>query len=179
MRIRKNSAQILGAFAMAASLLMAGCGANAPAPTNNTTNANAPRNANANTSASPAGGGATASPSATTGGNTSSAGNTSSGGASGRTMNITVRNEANYAIHHMYLSPTNETSWGPDQLRDEVIAANNGTFTLTGVPCQAYDIRLVDNDNDECIVRNVSVCNEASTWRITNEDLLSCQGFGQ
>ena len=99
----------------------------------------------------------------------------SSGGESLRS-DVTVRNESNYAIHRFHMSPVGETTWGPDQLGEDILASG-GTFTLTGVPCDSYDVRLVDEDGDECVVRGVAVCAEEAGWVIGNDDLLSCEGF--
>jgi hypothetical protein len=97
------------------------------------------------------------------------------------TQTITIRNDSNWTIHYLYLSPTSETDWGPDQLGDNVI--NTGeTFTLNGIPCKddagtkiTYDVKIVDEDSDECIIGAVDLCEGDDTWVITTSDLLECQ----
>lgn len=96
---------------------------------------------------------------------------TSSGGAS-----ITLRNRSNWAILSIYLSPVSQTSWGPDQLGANVLHTGE-TFTLTGVSCDHYDLKLVDEDRDECVLRDVDICHEDAGWTIDNDDLLTCQAF--
>ena len=88
---------------------------------------------------------------------------------------VTVKNSSLWEIHQMYLSSVDEEEWGPDQLGEQVIDAQGGKFSLSGVPCDSYDVRLVDEDGDECVVREVDLCGDNETWTISDEDLLACQ----
>ncbi len=90
--------------------------------------------------------------------------------------NVTVRNSSEYSIHHFFLSPSEEEEWGPDQLGDHVIDQGE-KFTLTSIPCDEYDVKLVDEDGDECVVEAVDVCGADDAWEITDEDLLDCEGY--
>jgi hypothetical protein len=96
--------------------------------------------------------------------------------AAGRKSDVTVHNDSEWAIHHFFLSSSAEDEWGPDQLGDEVIK-NGGAFTITSIPCDEYDVKLVDEDGDECVVEAVDVCGEDDSWLITDEDLLECEGY--
>lgn len=87
--------------------------------------------------------------------------------------NVTIKNKSDWSITHFFLSPTETEEWGPDQLGDDVIGTGD-TFTLTGVPCDAYDVRLVDEDGDECVVAEVDICAD-NGWVISNDDLLACE----
>lgn len=88
---------------------------------------------------------------------------------------VTITNNSDWAIHRLYLSPVSVEEWGPDQLGDEVIDANGGTFTINKIPCDDYDVQLVDEDGDVCVVGGVGLCGDKDTWAITNDDLLACQ----
>ena len=87
--------------------------------------------------------------------------------------NVTIKNKSDWSIQHFFLSPVETEEWGPDQLGDEVIGTGD-TFTLTGVPCDSYDVRLVDEDGDECVVAEVDICTN-NGWVINNDDLLDCE----
>lgn len=87
---------------------------------------------------------------------------------------IIVVNKSNWAIHELYFSPTNETEWGEDQLGDTTIETGE-QFTLSGVPCDKWDVRVVDEDGDECVVENVGLCDDTDKWVIKDSDLLACQ----
>lgn len=91
---------------------------------------------------------------------------------------IIVVNKSAWAIHEMYLSPTSETEWGDDQLGKQTI--NTGEeFTLSGVPCGKWDVKVVDEDGDECVVENVGLCGDTDKWVISDKDLLACQAASE
>ena len=91
--------------------------------------------------------------------------------------NVKVVNGSQWGIYHFFLSPADTEEWGPDQLRDQVIAPG-ASFTLQGIPCDTYDVRLVDEDGDECIVGGVDVCGGNQQWNISSEELAACEGYG-
>ena len=39
------------------------------------------------------------------------------------------------------------------------------------------DIKVVDEDGDECIIEAVDLCRDNSYWKITDKDLLECEGY--
>jgi hypothetical protein len=88
---------------------------------------------------------------------------------------VTVVNQSLWAIHELYLSSTDEDSWGPDQLGPTTIIGTGERYTINRIPCDTYDVKLVDEDGDECVVGGVALCAGNDTWVITNEDLLACQ----
>jgi hypothetical protein len=98
--------------------------------------------------------------------------------AQGR-ANVTIKNKSQWEIHHLFLSATTESEWGPDQLGDNIISAEGGTFLLKNIPCDSYDVKLVDEDGDECVVEDVDLCGSSEGWVITNDDLLECEGDGE
>lgn len=87
---------------------------------------------------------------------------------------VTLVNESAWDIHHLYLSSTSDEEWGPDQLGDHVIGSGEN-FELHGVPCDDYDVKIVDEDGDSCVVGGVTLCADDDAWVITDEDLLACQ----
>ncbi|HEV8630675.1 MAG TPA: hypothetical protein VGV61_10190 [Thermoanaerobaculia bacterium] len=91
--------------------------------------------------------------------------------------NVEITNHSDWAIYHFYLSSTDERRWGPDQLGDEVIGSGE-SFVLRGVPCDSYDVKLVDEHGDQCVVPAVDICGKRQTWTITRDDLLDCERQG-
>jgi hypothetical protein len=87
---------------------------------------------------------------------------------------VRVLNNSMWNIHEMYLSSVDTEEWGPDQLGEDVIESG-GSFQLNGVPCDSYDVRLVDEDGDVCVIGGVDLCASQHEWEITDEDLLACQ----
>jgi hypothetical protein len=97
-----------------------------------------------------------------------------SAGAARRKASIKVINQSKWEIHHLFLSSTSNRHWGPDQLGEEVIGTGE-SFTLRGIDCDHYDIRVVDEDGDECVIKDVSLCGDKSYWKITDKALLDCE----
>ena len=46
---------------------------------------------------------------------------------------------------------------------------------LCGVGCTSYDVKIVDEDGDECVMKGVDICGGSNRWVITSESLLACQ----
>jgi hypothetical protein len=92
----------------------------------------------------------------------------------GKNSKVIIVNKSSWAIHEMYFSPTKDSEWGDDQLGDQTIEPG-GQFTLTGLPCNKWDVRVVDEDGDECVVENVGLCGDTDKWVIKDSDLLACQ----
>ena len=95
--------------------------------------------------------------------------------AQGSRYALTIRNYSRYRIDRLYLSTSDENSWGPDQLGQNVINANSA-FTLTNIRPGEYDIKIVDRSGDGCTIRRVSVF-EDKVWTLTTASLLQCQGY--
>jgi len=91
-----------------------------------------------------------------------------------KSADVKITNRTEWEIHELYLSSTDEQNWGPDQLGDEVIKKDE-SFTILGIPCDDYDVKIVDEDKDECIVPKVDICGENQKWEIGTADLLKCQ----
>lgn len=91
-----------------------------------------------------------------------------------QTATVTIVNNSDWDIHRLFLSPTDEDHWGPDQLGDEVLASG-GSFKLRAIPCDDYDVKLIDEDGDECVVAAVDICGGHEKWAFDNDDLLDCE----
>lgn len=85
---------------------------------------------------------------------------------------LTVINSSDYVVHHLHVSPSQSRSWGPDQLGKETIGRAE-RFTVRNIPDGTYDLKLVDEDEDECIVENVEVSG-AMTWMLTDTVIENC-----
>ena len=83
-------------------------------------------------------------------------------------------NKSDWEIHHIYVSSAADGEWGPDQLEDETLSSG-GSLTLTGIGCDLYDIKVVDEEGTECIIAAADLCENNSYWLITNDDLESCE----
>lgn len=94
--------------------------------------------------------------------------------ASAASATVTVANQSEWEIHQFFLAPSDTDEWGPDQLTDNVIGKGE-SFKLTSIPCNTYDVKLVDEEGDECVVEAVDICGGKGTWTITSKALVNCQ----
>ena len=93
-----------------------------------------------------------------------------------KSATVKVINQSKWDIHHLFLSSSDDDEWGPDQLEDEILTKGQ-SLTLTSIPCDDYDIKVVDEDGDECVIEEVSFCGDDSYWKITDKALLECEGY--
>jgi hypothetical protein len=87
-----------------------------------------------------------------------------------------IVNKSSYTFARLYLSPSTRRRWGTDQLGRRVVRPGQ-SFTLHGIPCGLYDIKLVDEDGDTCVVAEIPMCRDHTHWEVTDDRLLSCEGF--
>jgi hypothetical protein len=93
-----------------------------------------------------------------------------------RKANVKVINQSKWEIHHIFLSSSDEAEWGEDQLEDDILTKGD-SLTLTSIPCDLYDIKVIDEDGDECVIEQVDLCGDSSYWKITDKALLECEGY--
>ena len=86
---------------------------------------------------------------------------------------ITIANNSSRAIRHVYLSATNEDSWGTDQLNGQ-IPPGGGSFTLENVSCSGAGVKVIAEDQNGCFLYQAVACNENVTWSITNDAAPDC-----
>ena len=94
----------------------------------------------------------------------------------GRKASVKIINQSSWEIHHIFLSSSEDGEWGEDQLEDDILGKGD-SLTLTNISCDLYDIQVVDEDGDECVIEEVDLCGDASYWKITDKDLLACEGY--
>jgi hypothetical protein len=93
-----------------------------------------------------------------------------------RRATVKIINKSKWEIHHIYLSPSDSRRWGPDQLGDDILATGQ-SLTLSRINCNLYDIKVIDEDGDECVIEQADLCRDNSYWKITDKSLLACEGY--
>ncbi len=88
---------------------------------------------------------------------------------------LQVVNKSKTSIHHLYVSPANQKSWGPDQLGngDDDTIEPGQQFDLHHIKPGSYDVKLVTEDDTECEVDDVEF-DESKQWVITERVLNKC-----
>jgi len=92
--------------------------------------------------------------------------------AAAQTRTFQVVNESHYSIDRIYVSPASYSRWGFDRLGNNVLRPGY-EFTLSVFPGY-YDVKLIDEDNDTCIVHNVDF-SSGDRWTLTDGILLACE----
>jgi len=85
------------------------------------------------------------------------------------TVNLTIKNElALWSIHHVYVSPSGSNQWGNDLLdRGSLSPGRSTTLELSK---GTYDIKVVDEDGDEYLKREIKL-DRNYTWTVEITDL--------
>ncbi|MES2820010.1 MAG: hypothetical protein V4812_13595 [Pseudomonadota bacterium] len=86
---------------------------------------------------------------------------------------VKIENASSWDIYEIYFAPSSQEDWGEDHLGEQALISGM-TLTLTGVTAGKWDVRLVDEDQDVCVVQEVTI-KASETWKVTDEDLLGCQ----
>jgi hypothetical protein len=86
---------------------------------------------------------------------------------------ITIVNNSNWQIRHLYLAPADSATWGPDQLTDVTIVAGS-SYTLSDVACDQANIKVITEDQDGCFLNKTLACGGSATWTITNDAVPNC-----
>ena len=90
------------------------------------------------------------------------------------TTAITITNNSDREIRHVFLSAPDSNNWGSDQLGNSVISANGGSVTLSNVSCSGASIKVIAEDHDGCFSYQVVSCSENANWTITGETTRDC-----
>lgn len=86
---------------------------------------------------------------------------------------IKLVNQTGWDIYAIFMSPTSQDDWGDDYLGDEILETGD-SLTLTDVSSGKRDLRIVDQDGDECVVTDIHIT-ASETVKISGEDLVGCQ----
>lgn len=92
--------------------------------------------------------------------------------AQGYYRTFTIVNHSSLTIRRVFVSPSGYQYWGSDRLGTYVLNPNY-QFTVNLEP-GFYDVKLVDQDGDSCVVGNVDFRNNDTT-ELTNVNLLACE----
>jgi hypothetical protein len=80
-------------------------------------------------------------------------------------------------VRRSAISSSDSGKWGPDQLGKDALEPDE-SITLKGIPCDIYDIKVVDEDGDWCVVEDVDLCKVKAAWVISNDVLSACDDIG-
>jgi hypothetical protein len=85
---------------------------------------------------------------------------------------LAVNNGTGSPIHQIFVSPIDLDQYGPDLLKGTVVKAGE-SFPLTGLQNGLYDMKVVDDKGQSCILNDVDFF-QFSIWTLGP----NCTGFG-
>ena len=91
------------------------------------------------------------------------------------TISITINNNSQREIRHLYLAAGNPNNWGPDQLNGSTIPSG-ASYTLNGVSCDGSSVRVIAEDQNGCFLYNTVSCGSNATWNISDSTTADCGG---
>lgn len=94
--------------------------------------------------------------------------------AGAQDASTTFVNRSSVGIRHIYLSPHGAEAWGMDRLGRQVLQPGD-SLQLSGVRCDLSDIKLVDQDDRPCTLRQVKLCEKDSVFNLTDTALALCR----
>jgi hypothetical protein len=91
---------------------------------------------------------------------------------------VRIRNGSGYQITEVYVSPVDAAKWGPDLLKDKMLAPND-TLTVTGVTPGSWDFRLVfrevgGKESWPCVIESVKLDSKGDDSTFDDDTLDRC-----
>jgi hypothetical protein len=87
---------------------------------------------------------------------------------------IRFQNRSLWNIRNLYVSDIGSSSWGQDVLGRGILSSGSDFLYYRMNPGH-YDLKLVDQDGDVCILRNVAVFDDR-VFTFNSRTLLDCEG---
>ncbi len=89
---------------------------------------------------------------------------------------LTITNRSKWVIDEVYVETSeNQDDWGEDMLGRDTLGEDE-YFTISNLVPGEYDVRFVDEEGDECILKNIAIF-ENKSWAITTKWLEKCEGY--
>lgn len=87
--------------------------------------------------------------------------------------NLTIQNDSSFTFIEINLAPIDSPTFGPDLLGAEVLDPGD-RLEISDIDCDVYDIRVIDETGDMCILDSVDLCLDNAVWRIDDTELAIC-----
>jgi hypothetical protein len=93
--------------------------------------------------------------------------------AKSQANSITITNNSNREIRHVYFSPVDSDNWGPDQFSENA-ALHTGESATLNISCDQSQVKVIAEDKDGCFSYNTVSCSGNAVWTITNDTAPDC-----
>lgn len=85
---------------------------------------------------------------------------------------VAIVNDTGRAFTDLFLSPSSSSQWGPDML--DALLADDETYSLINIPCDQYDLMIVEASGDECLLPAIPLCGSDEVWKFSEETWRAC-----
>jgi hypothetical protein len=86
---------------------------------------------------------------------------------------LTVDNESSFALEQIQLAPVDQVTWGPNLLRGDILAPGEA-LQIDQIDCNTYDVHIISEAGQECVVSSLDLCFDNARWVIDNTELAHC-----
>lgn len=86
---------------------------------------------------------------------------------------IKIENKSSLEIHEIYFASSVDADWGADRLADSVLEPGD-YLTLMDVTPGKWNLRLVDEDEDECVIKGQRFVLSTS-FAFSDDDFFDCK----
>lgn len=96
----------------------------------------------------------------------------SSAYADEHTSSVAIVNDTGHAFADLFLSPSSSAEWGPDLL--DAILADDETYSVVNIPCDQYDLMIVEDGGEQCLLPAIPLCGSDEVWKFTERTWREC-----
>lgn len=87
---------------------------------------------------------------------------------------ISVVNESVWEISAIHLSEVGKNDWSENLLFGNHWLVAGGGAVIIKTKCGIYDIKLIDTDKHQCIIRQIDICGNNQSLLITDKNISPC-----
>jgi hypothetical protein len=89
---------------------------------------------------------------------------------------LTIDNQSSVMLTEINLAPIDSPVFGPNLLDGDVLLPGE-VITVVDIPCDFFDVRVVDEFGTNCILPSVDLCFSDALWVIDDFELAACDEF--
>jgi hypothetical protein len=85
---------------------------------------------------------------------------------------LTVHNHSSHVLTEVRLAEVDDRDWGPNLLPEVLYPGED--LTIVDIDCDDYDVLVVDEDDVECVLADLTLCFDDESWVIDDVTLALC-----
>ncbi|GAB4110856.1 MAG: hypothetical protein OHK0057_35460 [Thermoflexibacter sp.] len=87
---------------------------------------------------------------------------------------ISVVNESVWEITSIQVSEVGKNDWSENLLSDNHWLVAGGGAVIIKTKCGIYDVKLIDTDKHQCIIKQIDICGNSQSLLITDKNISPC-----